>query len=196
MPLELDALDFEKGGGLVAVVAQEAHTGEVLMLAHANREAVELTLSSGELWLWSRSRSRLWKKGETSGNVLKVVGLAPDCDGDALLARVEPAGPACHTGNRSCFMAPPPLAALEVVLAQRAAVAPAGSYTARLLSDTNLRLKKLGEEAAELVLACAKDDAEAATAEAADLIYHALVACLALGVSANQVFEELGERLQ
>lgn len=192
---ELDALDFAKGGGVVPVVAQHARTGEVLMLAYANREALERTLESGRLWLWSRSRERLWPKGETSGNVQRLVSLHADCDADAVLARVEPAGPACHTGEASCFSAPPTLAALDAVLAAREVAPAPESYTARLLADRNLRLKKLGEEALELAVACADRDAARAAEEAADLLYHALVACRAAGADAGAILAALERRL-
>jgi phosphoribosyl-ATP pyrophosphohydrolase/phosphoribosyl-AMP cyclohydrolase len=192
---QLDALDFVRGGGLLPVVAQHARTGEVLMLGYADREALARTLESETLWFWSRSRQRLWQKGETSGNVLRLVALHADCDADSLVALVEPAGPTCHTGRWSCFEAPPTLAALDRTLATRAAAPTEDSYTARLLGDRNLRLKKIGEEAAELAVACADQDTERAAEEAADLIYHALVACRALGVSADQVLERLATRM-
>ncbi len=192
---DLDELDFEKGGGLVPVVAQHAWTGEVLMVAYANREALERTLESGEMWYWSRSRATFWRKGETSGNVQRVVSLHVDCDGDAVLARVEPAGPSCHTGAWSCFSGAPTLAALDRILAERQTAPRAGSYTARLLDDRNLRLKKLGEEAVELAMACADGDAARAAEEAADLVYHALVACRATGVTLDTILAELSQRL-
>jgi phosphoribosyl-ATP pyrophosphohydrolase/phosphoribosyl-AMP cyclohydrolase len=196
--VNLDALDFDKGGGLVAVVTQDADTGAVLMLAWADREALERTLASGEMHFRSRTRGP-WRKGETSGNVLRVVSLATDCDGDAVLARVRPAGPTCHTGARSCFgdaaLAADALATLDATLAARAAGdAPAGSWTARLLADRNLRLKKLGEEAAELAVACADQDRARAVEEAADLVYHALVALRALGAGLDDVRGALAAR--
>ncbi len=203
--LDPGTLDFARGGGLVTVVAQDAVTGAVLMVAHADREAIDLTLATGEMHYRSRTRG-LWRKGATSGNVQRVVSLEADCDGDAVLARVIPAGPACHRGTESCFSATGPgadaLAALDAVIAARAgALAAAGGvpgavpgHTARLLADRNLRLKKLGEEAAELVLACADGDAARATGEAADLIYHALVALHAAGARWDDVRRELALR--
>lgn len=191
---DLDALDFAKGDGLIPVVAQHARTGEVLMLGYASREALECTLESGELWFFSRAKGRLWKKGETSGNVLRVEALDGDCDADAVLARVIPAGPTCHTGARSCFGAPPLLAALDDTIASRAGADAKTSYTARLLGDRNVRLKKLGEEASELVLACADANEAGIAEEAADLVYHALVACRAEGVSLETVLEALAAR--
>jgi phosphoribosyl-AMP cyclohydrolase / phosphoribosyl-ATP pyrophosphohydrolase len=191
---ELDRLDFARSGGILPVIAQHALTGEVLMLAYANREAVERTLCDGEMWYWSRSRSELWHKGATSGNTQSLVSLHFDCDADALLARVLPAGPSCHTGDWSCFDAPPTLAALDAVIAERAASPDGGGYTRRLLEDANLRLKKLGEEAVELALACERGDAGRVAEEAADLIYHALVACRAAGASAGDVLAALDQR--
>jgi phosphoribosyl-ATP pyrophosphohydrolase/phosphoribosyl-AMP cyclohydrolase len=206
--LDLSTLDFAKGNGLVTVVAQDAATGRVLMVAHADREALERTLATGEMHYRSRTRG-LWHKGATSGNVQRVVALAADCDGDAVLARVAPAGPACHTGAVSCFApagATPPagdaLGELDATIAARAAAGTAGaaaegarpSYTQRLLADRNLRLKKLGEEMAELVTACADADAARAAEEGADVVYHALVALRAVGVSLDDVRRVLAAR--
>jgi phosphoribosyl-ATP pyrophosphohydrolase/phosphoribosyl-AMP cyclohydrolase len=192
---QLNVLDFQKGDGLIPVIAQDARTGEVLMLGYADRDALATSISSGELWFWSRRRGRSWKKGETSGNVLQVVSLHADCDADAIVAHVIPTGPTCHTGSRSCFQAPPTLAALDRILASRVAEPSAKSYTASLLSDQNLRLKKLGEETVELVVACVDEAPERAAAEAADLLYHMLVACYALGVTTETVLGELSKRL-
>jgi phosphoribosyl-AMP cyclohydrolase / phosphoribosyl-ATP pyrophosphohydrolase len=199
--LDLDALDFAKGGGLVTVVAQDQASGEVLMVAHADREALERTLATGEMHYRSRTRG-LWHKGATSGATQRVAALLPDCDGDAVLARVIPAGPACHTGAATCFGATPGgsgdvLARLDAVVAARAAAAAAGTapgYTGRLLADRNLRLKKLGEEAAELVVAAADGDPARVTAEAADLLYHLLVAARAAGVGLDAIRTELARR--
>lgn len=188
-------LDFAKGDGLIPVVAQHLRTGEVLMLGYANEEALVRSLETGELWFWSRQRERLWKKGETSGNTLRVGAIYADCDADAVVALVEPAGPTCHTGSWSCFEAPPSLPALGRILADRAANPTEGSYTAKLLADTNLRHKKLGEEAVELVMACTTGDTERAAEEAADLIYHTLVACQAIGVDIDRVLRALAARL-
>ena len=190
----LDALDFGKGGGLVPVVTQHACTGELLMLGFADRHALERTLAEGVMWYFSRSRGTLWKKGETSGNVQRVLSLHTDCDADAVLARVLPAGPTCHTGAWSCFAAPPTLAALDEVIAARAADPHASGYTRRLLDDANLRLKKLGEEAVELALACERSEHARVASEAADLLYHVLVACRAAGVAAADVLQQLEER--
>lgn len=196
---DLDALDFGKQDGLVPVIVQDATTGDPLMLAFANRVAFERTLETGQMHFWSRSRNALWRKGETSGNTLTLESLHADCDGDTVLARVAPAGPACHTGERSCFgegSAVPggTLTRLDATLAARAVDRPDGSYTVRLLDDRNLRLKKLGEETAELVAALAVGDAKQAVAEAADLLYHLLVALRAEGVEAAALLEELEKR--
>ena len=197
--LDLDSLDFSKGQGLVTVVAQDARTGAVLMVAQADREALERTLATGEMHYRSRTRG-LWHKGATSGNTQRVVSLSADCDGDAVLARVAPAGPACHTGARSCFgdtaLAADALGALDQTIAQRAGEQGerGKGYTRKLLADRNLRLKKLGEEATELAVACADGDVARATSEAADVIYHSLVALRALGVSLDAVRAELRSR--
>jgi len=190
----LETLKFDLHTGLLPVIAQHAFTGEVLMLAYASREAIDRTIESGQLWFYSRSRAQLWRKGATSGNTLELVELAVDCDGDTLLARVLPAGPACHTGARNCFGTAPTLTELACTIEQRATTAGPASYTARLLADENLRLKKLGEEAVELVLACAKVDRDRVAEEAADLIYHLLVACQAAGVALPDVLRVLEAR--
>lgn len=201
--LDLDSIDFAKGGGLVSVVAQDALTGDVLMVAFADREALAATLHTGEMHYHSRARG-LWHKGAISGNTQRVVALTVDCDRDAVLAQVIPAGPSCHTGATTCFAtpgaSPPPsdaFAVLDGTVAARAVEAPDAdkpSYTRRLLDDRNLRLKKIGEEAAELVLACGDNDPERATSEAADLLYHTIVALRALGVRLSDVREELSRR--
>lgn len=219
---DVDALAFGDDG-LLPVVAQDRETGAVLMVAWANREAVAATLRTGEAHFWSRSRNELWRKGETSGNTLSLVSLHADCDGDTLLALVRPAGPACHTGERTCFgeganpgvraegasepaggagessSSEPesdddPLDRLERVLRARAEDRPDGSYTVRLLDDENLRLKKLGEETAELVVALATGDRDRSVEEAADLVYHLLVALRAEGIGIDDVRNALGSR--
>jgi phosphoribosyl-ATP pyrophosphohydrolase/phosphoribosyl-AMP cyclohydrolase len=198
---DLDRLDFSKGDGLVTVVAQDARTGAVLMVAHADRDALERTLSTGEMHYRSRTRG-LWRKGDTSGNVQRVVALHHDCDGDAVLASVTPAGPACHTGSTGCFGAASDrsdrgdaLDRLDATIRARVAdESNASSYTRRLLADRNLRLKKIGEEAAELVVACADEERERARNEAADLLYHMLVALRPLGVGINDIRATLDAR--
>jgi phosphoribosyl-ATP pyrophosphohydrolase/phosphoribosyl-AMP cyclohydrolase len=197
--LDLDALNFGKGQGLVTVVTQDARTGAVLMVAHADRDALERTIDSGEMHYRSRTRGP-WHKGATSGNTQRLVSLAADCDGDAVLARVVPAGPACHTGVASCFgmeaLHADACSALDATVLARQQMPPGEetSYTRRLLADRNLRLKKLGEEAAELVLACADADAARAAEEAADLVYHAIVALRAVGASLDDVRSVLAAR--
>ncbi|WP_224242595.1 bifunctional phosphoribosyl-AMP cyclohydrolase/phosphoribosyl-ATP diphosphatase HisIE [Hyalangium gracile] len=197
--LDLSKLDFTKGNGLVTVVTQDARSGDLLMVAHADREALERTLATGEMHYRSRTRG-LWHKGATSGNVQRVVSLTADCDGDAVLARVEKAGPACHTGEETCFGPgrPDALVALDTTIAERAAKAPVEgekpSYTRRLLDDRNLRLKKIGEEAAELVTACADGDKDRAAEEAADVLYHLLVAVRPLGISLDDIKGVLARR--
>jgi phosphoribosyl-AMP cyclohydrolase / phosphoribosyl-ATP pyrophosphohydrolase len=199
--LDLDTLDFTKGNGLVTVVTQDADSGAVLMVAHADREALELTQQTGEMHYRSRTRG-LWHKGGTSGHVQQVVSLTADCDRDAVLALVRPAGPACHEGTTSCFREPAlaadALSALDCTIAARAAAPAAAtpSYTQRLLADRNLRLKKLGEEAVELATACVDGDVARATEETADLIYHALVALHAVGGSLRGVRQVLAARAQ
>lgn len=192
--LDLTTLNFDKGSGLVTVVTQDARTGAVLMVAHADREALERTIETGEMYYHSRTRGA-WHKGATSGNTQRVVSLTSDCDGDAVLARVRPAGPACHTGGVSCFgdaaLAADALGTLDRTIADRAAVPMAasapGSYTQRLLADRNLRLKKLGEETAELITACADGDRERATQEGMDVLYHTLVALRAVSVTLDDL---------
>ncbi|MBI5170081.1 MAG: phosphoribosyl-ATP diphosphatase [Candidatus Eisenbacteria bacterium] len=183
----------------VVAVAQHAVSGAVLMVAFADREALERTIATGEMHYRSRTRG-LWHKGATSGNVQKVVSLAWDCDRDAVLARVLPAGPACHTGEPTCFgaaaLAADAAGVTSAVVRARATDpgAEGTSYTRRLLADRNLRLKKLGEEAAELVLGCADGDRARAVSETADLVYHAIVALRALGAGWEDVQEELRQR--
>jgi phosphoribosyl-AMP cyclohydrolase / phosphoribosyl-ATP pyrophosphohydrolase len=197
--LDLSKLDFTKGNGLVTVVTQDARSGDVLMVAHADREALERTLATGEMHYRSRTRG-LWHKGATSGHVQRVVSLSADCDGDAVLARVEKAGPACHTGEETCFGPGrwDALVALDATLTERAAQAPAPgekpSYTRKLLEDRNLRLKKIGEEGAELVTACADGDRGRAVEEAADVLYHLLVAVRPLGLQLEDVKQVLAQR--
>jgi phosphoribosyl-AMP cyclohydrolase / phosphoribosyl-ATP pyrophosphohydrolase len=196
--VDSEALDFAKASGLVTVVTQDVVSGAVLMVAHADREAVQRSVASGEMHYFSRTRG-LWHKGATSGNTQRVIALAPDCDGDALLARVLPAGPACHTGARSCFgeiaFESDAFAALSAVVRARAnATGSAEGYTSALLGDRNRRLKKLGEEAAELIAACADGDGARAAEEAADLIYHVAVALQAAGSSLDDARAVLAGR--
>jgi phosphoribosyl-AMP cyclohydrolase / phosphoribosyl-ATP pyrophosphohydrolase len=187
--------------GLVPCVVQDWRTGEVLTLAYMNEEALARTRETGETWFWSRSRSELWHKGETSGNVQRVRGLRYDCDADALLALVEPAGPACHTGERSCFfrgdvdLAPhEALPALERTIADRREAAPEDSYTARLLADPARIGAKVREEAGELAHAADGESEQRVREEAADVLYHLSVLLASRGLSLEGALEELNGR--
>ena len=197
--LNLDELCFDPEKGTVVVVAQDAVSGQVLMVANADREALERTLDTGEMHYRSRSRG-LWRKGATSGNVQQVVSLAADCDGDTVLARVISAGPACHTGATSCFedsvSTPSAWSALSTIISARRAdtSVDSRSYTAKLLADRNLRLKKIGEESGELIAALADGDANRSAEEAADLVYHVAVALEAVGSSLDDVALRLFDR--
>lgn len=189
--------------GLAPAIVQDAHSGEVLMLAWMNRESLALTLQTGKATFWSRSRGELWVKGATSGNTQRIKSVRLDCDQDAILLTVEPAGPACHTGARSCFFealqdGPPSpgetLGALEKVLRERRTNPPEGSYTAKLFADEALRHKKVGEEATELVIASLRGDKKEIAHEAADLVYHALVVLQAHGMGLKDIAEVLRSR--
>jgi phosphoribosyl-ATP pyrophosphohydrolase/phosphoribosyl-AMP cyclohydrolase len=192
--------------GLIPVVVQDVGSGAVLMLAYANREAVERTLATGQVWFWSRSRQELWRKGATSGNTLAMVEMTADCDSDALLVRARPAGPACHRGTRTCFEPNPAqleLGWLAAFLRERAGADPAESYTARLISEGVERIaQKVGEEGVETALAAVSLDARGAgenrrpalIGEATDLIYHLLVLLQASGVEPEEVTAELLRR--
>lgn len=187
-------------GGLLPVVVQDAGSGEVLMLAWANEAALDATERTGAAHFWSRTRDELWRKGATSGNAMHVVDLAADCDADAILYRVHPSGPACHTGARTCFTdadAPAPfgLRELESVIASRRGADPAASYTARLLAGGPRRpAEKVTEEAGEVAgAALAGTDAEL-RGEAADLLYHLLVVLASRGIGLGEVEAVLAER--
>ena len=188
--------------GLVPCVIQDWRSGEVLTLAYMNEEALERTRATGELHLWSRSRQELWHKGATSGNTQAVRALRVDCDADTVLAIVEPAGPACHTGERTCFhrgdlepAAPHEvLPALERVLADRAAARPEGSYTAALLADPRLIGEKVQEEAEEVARAAREESDERVAEEAADVLYHLAVLLRSRGLSLADAGEVLVER--
>ena len=190
--------------GLVPCVAQDASTGEVLTVAYMNAEALRLTLETREVHFYSRSRERLWRKGETSGNVMRLRRLRYDCDGDALLALVEPAGPACHTGERTCFyrdlegereLTPhEALAALERTVSERRAERPEGSYTVELLADPDRIGDKVREEADEVARAAAGESDERVAEEAADVLYHLDVLMLSRGLPLAAAFEVLNER--
>jgi phosphoribosyl-AMP cyclohydrolase / phosphoribosyl-ATP pyrophosphohydrolase len=207
----VDRVRFD-GSGLVPVIAQDAAKGDVLTLAYANREAVEMTLASGEAHYYSRSRSELWRKGATSGNTQKVVEVRLDCDGDALLYMVEPHGPACHTGEESCFFTSlagegvgvaaagdhdilfgTMVERLAGTIAQRHKEMPEGSYTVSLIEGGPERLaQKVGEEAVEVVIAALSG--ERLSEEVADLVYHLLVLLEERGVGTEQVARVLHDR--
>ena len=196
-------ISFDENG-LVPVVAQDARTGEVLMLAWANAQALELTGETGELHLWSRSRGEIWHKGATSGAVQRVVALRTDCDRDAVVALVEPAGPACHTGARSCFAQDDDhvkvpfeaLPALERTIDERARERTAGSYTVELLESPSLAGEKVTEEAEEVVRAVADESDERVDEEAADLLYHLSVLVSSRGRSLADAARVLIQRAQ
>jgi phosphoribosyl-ATP pyrophosphohydrolase/phosphoribosyl-AMP cyclohydrolase len=175
---------------LRAVIVQDADDGRVLMLAWMDDEALRRTRETGEAWFWSRSRHQLWHKGATSGNTLAVEELREDCDGDAVLLRVRPAGPACHTGSRSCF-AP----TLWRTIAERANERPEGSYVVSLLDAGIARCaQKVGEEAVEAAVAAVAGERDALVAEAADVIFHLYVLLAAAGVDVAEVDDELTRR--
>ncbi len=177
-------------GALKPAIVQDAGSGRVLLLAWMDEQAERLTRESGEAWFWSRSRQRLWRKGETSGNTLAVEELRDDCDGDAVLLRVRATGPTCHTGSVSCF-AP----ALWRTIAERAAERPEGSYTTELLdAGIGACARKLGEEAVELAVAALDESDERVVDEAADLIYHLYVLLAARGLDIAQVEDVLRAR--
>lgn len=186
--------------GLIPVVVQQRASGDVLMVAYANAEALARTIETGFAHFWSRSRCALWKKGESSGNTLRVIEIRKDCDDDTLLMMVEPDGPACHTGARTCFGDDTPsaagiLAEVSRVIAERARSRPEGSYTARLLGKgLDHTLKKVGEEAIEVVLAAKGETDERLAEEAADLMFHLLVVLQQRGVSVEQVLDVLRRR--
>jgi phosphoribosyl-ATP pyrophosphohydrolase/phosphoribosyl-AMP cyclohydrolase len=196
----VDQIRFDEHG-LVPCVMQDARTGEVLTLAYMNAEALERTRATGEVHFWSRSRGELWQKGATSGNTMRLRALRYDCDEDALVALVDPAGPACHTGERTCFhrgdMDPQPaeaLATLERTIAARRDTDPEESYTAKLLADPAKIAAKVREEAEEVTRAAAEESDERLREEAADVLYHLAVLLAARGLSYADAFEELNDR--
>lgn len=186
--------------GLVPAIVQDAHTREVLTLAYMNAESLARTLETGQTWFWSRSRNELWHKGATSGNTQRVVALTTDCDDDAIIILVEPAGPACHTGARSCFDLEHTdigglLNELYALIESRERERPEGSYTTYLF-DKGLDkiLKKLGEESAETIVAAKNDDRPSFVGEVSDLLYHLLVLLVARRVSLEDIRVELAKR--
>ncbi|GAA4009018.1 bifunctional phosphoribosyl-AMP cyclohydrolase/phosphoribosyl-ATP diphosphatase HisIE [Sphingomonas humi] len=193
------ALAWDKMDGLLPAVVQDAASGQLLMLGYMNREALEATLRDRLVTFFSRSNQRLWRKGETSGNTLALVGIARDCDGDALLVRATPAGPTCHLGTDSCFGDVPAgagwLGTLEGIVAARAAASPAESYTAMLLSEgPSKAAQKVGEEGVEVALAAVSRDQQGLAEEAADLLFHLLVTLRSRDVPLARVVEILRDR--
>lgn len=193
-----DRLDWGKGDGLLPAIVQHALTGSVLMLGYMSRESYAETLACGEAVFFSRSRGKLWRKGETSGNTLKVVEVRIDCDADTLLVRAEPAGPTCHLGTSSCFGDQLPatlLDELETVIAARLADKPEDSYVARLAAAGPARAaQKLGEEGVETALAAVTRDADGLADEAADLLFHLLVLLQIKALKLEDVMRRLADR--
>lgn len=199
--LDAEALDWGKEEGLLPAVVQDAGDGAVLMVGYMSRESLDRTLHDGFVTFHSRSRNRLWRKGETSGNVLEVVDIAPDCDGDTLLVRARPAGPTCHLGTRTCFDGDGPtampgfLGQLEGVIGRRIGERPEGSYVTTLVAGGRQRVaQKVGEEGVEFALAAAAGEREAAIEEGADLLFHLMVALQEQGLSLSDVIDRLERR--
>lgn len=199
-PLDPDRLDWSKGDGLISAIVQHWRDGRVLMLGYMNREALDTTLASGKVTFYSRSRQRLWTKGETSGNTLALKSIHADCDADALLVLAEPNGPTCHLGTDSCFgdASEPELAflgRLDALVARRHAELPEGSYTTRLFDGGVRRIaQKVGEEGVETALAAVGEEDGALVGEAADLMYHLLVLLRARNLGLDEVCARLRER--
>ncbi len=203
MKFNIASVNFDKGGGLVPAIVQDADNGAVLMLGYMNREALEKTLARKRAVFFSRSKQRLWEKGETSGNTLDLVDVIADCDNDTLLIMARPHGPACHKGTLTCFGDKAHsaatgiafLAKLEDVVARRAAEKPEDSYTARLLAKgINKVAQKVGEEGVETALAGASESDEKLVEESADLLFHMLVLLRARGLPLSQVVRALESR--
>ncbi|MBB3323094.1 bifunctional phosphoribosyl-AMP cyclohydrolase/phosphoribosyl-ATP diphosphatase HisIE [Atlantibacter sp. RC6] len=194
-----EQLDFEKTGGLLPVVVQHAVSGEVLMLGYMNGEALRMTQETGKVTFYSRTKQRLWTKGETSGNFLNVVSITPDCDNDTLLVLANPIGPTCHKGTTSCFGDVHHqwhfLYQLEQLLAERKHADPSSSYTAKLYASGTKRIaQKVGEEGVETALAATVNDREELTNEASDLMYHLLVLLQDQELDLGAVIENLRGR--
>jgi phosphoribosyl-ATP pyrophosphohydrolase/phosphoribosyl-AMP cyclohydrolase len=196
-PEEIDTLDWEKGGGLLPAVVQDDENGRVLMLGYINRDAIAATFDTGQVTFWSRSKERLWTKGETSGNELAFVRMETDCDRDSLLIVAKPSGPTCHEGRASCFLGAPAnfLAELDVHIKERERDRPPGSYTADLFdSGTKAIAQKVGEEAVETALSAVSDDDETLLGEAADLVFHLTVLLRSRSLSVHDAVKVLRER--
>jgi phosphoribosyl-ATP pyrophosphohydrolase/phosphoribosyl-AMP cyclohydrolase len=192
-------LAWDKMDGLLPALVQDTADGTLLMLGYMDRAALQATLADGLVTFFSRSKGRLWRKGESSGNVLRLVSIHPDCDRDALLILAEPQGPTCHLGRRSCFDVEAPgagwLGSLERIVAERAAVSPDQSYTARLLAGGPAKVaQKVGEEGVEVALAAVSREAEGVTEEAADLLFHLLVLLRSRDVPLAHVVDRLRSR--
>ena len=198
--IDIDQVDWEKGDGLVPAVIQDVHNGHVLMLGYMNQAALCHTLNSGKVTFFSRKKNRLWTKGETSGNWIDYVRGEMDCDADTILIQARPHGPVCHTGSISCFNNIAPdntqfLGQLGMLIADRHAAMPAGSYTTSLFSDGKARIaQKVGEEGVELALARMKDDGKEIANEAADLLFHIIVLLQDAGLKLGDVIKVLEER--
>lgn len=201
--IDINTLDFEKGGGLVPAVIQDADNFQVLMLGYMNEEALETTLEKKRVTFYSRTKERLWTKGETSGNYLELVDLQQDCDRDTLLVLARPQGPTCHTGNRSCFFRKefkPSrrldfLNHLEQLIAGRKRDRPEDSYTAYLFDEgVDMIAQKVGEEAVETIIEAKNDDRKAFVGETSDLLYHLMVLLAEKDIPLAQVVEQLEER--
>jgi phosphoribosyl-ATP pyrophosphohydrolase/phosphoribosyl-AMP cyclohydrolase len=189
--------DLQFTNGLIPAIVRDARSGAVLTLAWMNEESLQKTLASGETWFWSRSRNELWHKGATSGHTERVLHIAPDCDRDALVVTVETAGPACHTGATSCFAGVPPLPLerLMQTLRDRYANRPAGSYSSYLFNEGRDKiLKKVGEEATEVVIAAKGDSRDRTISELADLVFHLSVLMVDTGIGWAEVEGELERR--
>jgi phosphoribosyl-AMP cyclohydrolase / phosphoribosyl-ATP pyrophosphohydrolase len=195
-------VDFDKMNGLVPAVIQDADDGVVLMVGFMNSTALERTLDEGRVTFWSRTKERLWQKGESSGNYLEVVSADLDCDGDTLLIKAQPRGPVCHTGSKSCFPHQPEartgkiLSRLTRIISERKVNRPKGSYTSRLFNEGEQKIaQKVGEEAIELVIAAQYSDKQRCVEEAGDLVYHLLVLLAAKEISLEEVEAELEKRM-
>ena len=195
----IESLDFSKGNGLMPVIVQDSETSAVLMLGYMNRESVEKTIQDKKVTFWSRSKKRLWQKGESSGNYLHYVSMEKDCDSDSLLIQAIPEGPTCHTGSYSCFNVQPDklsiLRELEILINRRAEELPEDSYTTTLLKgNISLVAQKVGEEAVETVVAGLSQETEKLHEEAADLIYHLLVLLKKRDTNFDAVLDVLAKR--
>ena len=198
----IERVDFDKMNGLVPAVIQDANDGAVLMVGFMNSAALERTRDEGRVTFWSRTKERLWQKGESSGNYLEVVSIELDCDGDTLLIKAQPRGPVCHTGSRSCFPHQAEhrtgkiLSRLARIISERRLHRPTGSYTSKLLNEGEQKIaQKVGEEAIELAIAAQYSDKQRCVEEAGDLVYHLLVLLAAKEISLEEVEAELEKRM-